>query len=133
MKETYKRLILGLTLAVLPALGVYAVERTGRQNENVVTNTGDTILYFKVSIPAAAPAVIVSSYSSTKALLTCKNVGTSSVWLGADATIFKTSATVYEVQAATWGATSVYQSNSMAQVYGIGNTGGTTLNCTEER
>lgn len=109
-------LVLGLLLSLCTLSS--AVERSGRANENVIQNTGDSIVAYKVTV-GTVTATSISSLSGSKARLICRNSGNYEIYIGSHVNITSQGVSTFELGAAT-STYHVYDTYSTGQVFAIG-------------
>lgn len=121
-------------MAVISLYSLFVVTTAYAANGRVVIDTGDNATYSKSVIPAAGGTpVVISTYSYTRNLLTCQNIGTTQIYVGDYAGIGNASTGTYVIGPSTAGPSAIWQTYTKEQVWAIANPGGSTIHCVEER
>lgn len=139
-------LILAGIVGIIGFAGIpgVCVERKGSTPTNTVLTTGDRMVFFKVTISSASPwgitsssGIVISTYSSTRGEVTCRNTGASEIYL-CDNTAFCASASSqsYRVDAGTAGVTSyftTYNTGGLSALATAASASSNAVYCYEER
>lgn len=120
-------------------LDAHAVTRSGRDNQNVIVNTGDSFVAYKVTV-GTITATSISAYSGSKARLVCRNSASYEVFIGSHVNITSSGVSAFELGAAT-STYHVYDTYNIGALFAIGRAQGTaaqaaitgTVYCIEER